>query len=196
VFGLLLPDLLGRSAQTWEVNSLLSRSPRLNFNSSKDVPVGAFEASNRQPHSEQPNPPKPGCSIHTIFRLMGASVAAPQRVSACCPGTKCAGSPLTAPLADLSCLIAAENRHPVWDGGRLIEAWAKLTCANLHGLSGILHTWNGFDRATVRSLSRVACSERNRVIDGSCFVRRDSLRIGRIEANVGYPTEPSGLDPI
>jgi hypothetical protein len=154
VAGLLLPDLLGWSAQTWEANSLSSRSPRLSLNSSKDVPVDAFEASNRQPHSEQPNPPRPGCSIHTILRLMGASVAGPQRVPGCCPETKCAGSPLTAPLAAMSCLIAAENRHPVWGCRQLIEVWAKLTCANLDGLSGILHTWNGFVRANIRSCGR------------------------------------------
>jgi len=154
VAGLLLPDLLGWSAQTWEANSLSSRSPRLSLNSSKDVPVDAFEASNRQPHSEQPNPPRPGCSIHTTFRLMGTSVAAPQRVPACCPGARRAGSPLTAPLAVGSCLIAAENRHPVLGGGRFIEVWPNLTCANLDRLSGILHTWNGFVRANVRSCGR------------------------------------------
>jgi hypothetical protein len=33
---------------------------------------------NRQPHSEQPKPRKPCCSIHTSFRIMAAYLAAPQ----------------------------------------------------------------------------------------------------------------------
>jgi hypothetical protein len=132
--------------------------------------VCAFEGSNRQPHSEQPNPPKPGCSIHTTLRLMGASAATPQRVPAGCPGTRRAGSPLTAPLATVSCLIAAENRHPVLGGGRFIEVSAKLACANLDGLSGILRT---FWFARTSDLAGVVCGERNRIMRGSCFVRRD-----------------------
>jgi hypothetical protein len=52
------------------------------------------------------------------------------------------------------CPIAAEHRLPVWCGGRLIKAWAKLTGDISNGLSGILHTRNGFDRVDFRSCER------------------------------------------
>jgi hypothetical protein len=95
--------------------------------SSKDLPMGAPDGSNRQPHSEQPKPRKRFCSSHTSFRLTAASVAAPQRVPAYCQETKRSGSPLTASFAAPYCLIAAEDSHS--------------TCASLDGLSGILQTW-------------------------------------------------------
>jgi len=86
---------LGWSAQTCSVNSLSRINSKLRIISSKDAPVGAPEGLNRQPHSEQPKPRKRSCSIHTSFRLMAASVAAPHRVPACCQGTKRSGTSLT-----------------------------------------------------------------------------------------------------
>ena len=67
--------------------------------SSKDAPVGGPAGLNRQPHSEQPNPRKRSCSIHTSSRLMATFVAAPQRcltaclATSCRQGTKLSGSP-------------------------------------------------------------------------------------------------------
>jgi len=44
------------SAQTWDVNSLSRCNSKLRIISSNDLPVGAPEGLNRQPHSEQPKP--------------------------------------------------------------------------------------------------------------------------------------------
>src|ERR1700692_3343474 len=41
--------------------------------SSKDLLVGVPDVLERQPHSEQPNPRKRCCSIHTSFLLMAAN---------------------------------------------------------------------------------------------------------------------------
>ena len=120
MLGLVLPNPFGViGTNTWEVNSFSRCNSKLRIISSKDVPVSAPEGLNRQPHTEQPKPRKCCCSIHTSSRLMAASVAAPQRVPACCQGTKRSGSPLTGLFAAAYCLIAAENRHPVW-------AWRKM----------------------------------------------------------------------
>jgi hypothetical protein len=73
-----LPYFFGVVAQTWDVNSLSRCNSKLRSISAKDVPVGVPEGLNRQPHSEQPKPRKRSPSIHTIFRLTAASVAASQ----------------------------------------------------------------------------------------------------------------------
>jgi hypothetical protein len=57
-----------------------------------------------------------------------------------------------------------------------------------------IHGWVLFARTS--DFAGAICSELNRMMDGSYFVRRDFLRIRRVEANVGYPAEPSRLDPI
>src|SRR5271169_3131622 len=95
--------------------------------SSKEVPVSELEGLNRHPHSEQPKPRKRGSSTHTSFRLIvgaAASQYCPERsvlLSQCCT-PDCSG-----------------KSSPV-------RAWRKMyrdtdfTCANLGGLSRILHT--------------------------------------------------------
>src|SRR5271165_3857474 len=65
-------------------------------------------------------------------------------------------------------------RLPNLGGGkRCAKKLAKFTCANLHGLFGILHTQTSFGRAEAPS-QNLLCSSSG-------------------EANVGYPTEASCL---
>jgi hypothetical protein len=171
----------------------LSRcNSKLRIISSKDVPVGAPEGLNRQPHTEQPKPRKRGCSIHTNSRLMAASVAAPQRVPACCQGTKRSGSPLTAPFAAAYCLIAAENRHPVW-------AWRKMH-KKMHKRMGEVYM-RQFGWSVGRPTNMEEFCSCERLIWGASFeVSGIALSVGHVwcvamlarssgEANVGYSTE-------
>jgi TonB family protein len=59
---------LGCLAQTWDANSLPRCDSKFRFASSKDLPVGAPEGLKTHAHSEQPQPRKRSCSIHTSLR--------------------------------------------------------------------------------------------------------------------------------
>src|SRR5439155_3469092 len=69
----------------------------------------------------------------------------PQRIPDCCQGTKCSGFATngffpTRVLPDSSRKPSPQSGR----GGRCIKGWAKVTCANLDGLSGILHSSGRF----------------------------------------------------
>jgi hypothetical protein len=78
---------------------------------------------------------------------MATYVAAPQRCLTACLVPACRQGTKRSPFTAAYCLIATENRHPVWPVAEdAWSDWAKLTRANLDGLSGILHTWKSFVR--------------------------------------------------
>ena len=54
--------------QTCNVNSLSRCNSKFRIDSAKDLPVGAPEELKTQAHSEQPQPRKRSCSIHTSLR--------------------------------------------------------------------------------------------------------------------------------
>ena len=62
-------DLLGCSAQTWDVNALSRCNSTFCTISSKELPVGEPEGLNTQGHSEQPQPPKRFSSIQMSLRV-------------------------------------------------------------------------------------------------------------------------------
>jgi hypothetical protein len=87
------------------------------------------------------------------------------------PPCRCAPTSAGLPSRDETfyCLIAAENRHPVWAWRKMSEkGWAKFTCASLDGLSGSLH------------IHGKVCS-RERLISGTSFeVSGIALGVGHV----------------
>jgi hypothetical protein len=59
---------LGCSAQIWDANAWARCDSKTCFISAKDLPVSTSEGLNTQAHSEQPQPRKRSCSIHTSLR--------------------------------------------------------------------------------------------------------------------------------
>ena len=79
-------------AQTWEVNSFSRCNSKFRINSTKDLPMSASEAVNRQPHSEHPQPWNRRSSIHTSVRLKTGESFSASSADRCSPGLRaCAG---------------------------------------------------------------------------------------------------------
>jgi hypothetical protein len=94
------------------VNSRSRCNSKFRIISSKDLPVGAPEDLKTQAHSEQPKPRNRSCSIHTSFRFMARSVAAPQRRLTACLVRACRQRTQRSLFAVAYCLTAGENPSP------------------------------------------------------------------------------------
>jgi hypothetical protein len=126
---------------------------------------------------------------------MAASVAAPQRVPACCQGTKRSGSPLTGLFAAAYCLIAAENRHPVWACRKMHKKmhkkmgevymrqfWMVCRTSYIHGKVLFVRT---------ADFGGLVGSERNRFSCWSRWVRLEAVSIAQYQGRIQHSVDRS-----
>jgi hypothetical protein len=174
----LCSGLRGWSAQTCRANSLSRCSSKLRIISSKDAPAGGPEGVNRQPHSEQPKPRKRECSIHFSSRFMAARFASPRHY-------------LTA------CLLPAVEGRSVLLSQRRTEWLQQKTVAQSGRDQRCMERRGGFySRQFGRSVGRPTYLDKILGEGTPDFGAGFKAQRGRSEANVRYPTEASGLEPV